>query len=132
MTKQTEADLIGHGRLSWWDTRALLAGCTCAWADLEGFHVGKPPTEPPIASHLWGWDPERLVRARIDGDDCVAAELRLHPAPAAHRVQVAKRSARTWPLQEGRVSVADRWRDLQITIYEVVGLMPLSFAQLDD
>jgi hypothetical protein len=50
------ACLIGHGRQPWSEIRPLLEGCTCAWADLDGFHAEPPPADPPLATHLWAWN----------------------------------------------------------------------------
>lgn len=69
--------LAAHGRHPWPEISALLTGCTCAWADVDGFHAGPPPAEPPLATHLWAWGPGRLLRVRVDGSDGIAAELHL-------------------------------------------------------
>ncbi|MGW2410132.1 hypothetical protein ACWCXK_37295 [Streptomyces sp. NPDC001739] len=68
------------GRLDWHQARSLLAGTTCAWADLDGFHVTEAdrlPEEPPQSTHLWAWDTNRCLRLRIDGAQALTAAL--HP-----------------------------------------------------
>jgi hypothetical protein len=124
--------LVTHGRRPWAEIRPLLADCTCAWADLDGFHAEPPPADPPLATHLWAWADGKLLRLRIDGGDAIPAELRLtnpgHGAP----VTVTDRQAPTWPAGEGRVSASQPWRDRTIRVYQVAGLMPLEFTRLED
>jgi hypothetical protein len=127
----SDARLIAHGRLPWDEARTHLTGCTCLWADLDGVHADTAPADAPIASHLWGWDEQRLLRARIDNDECVLAELDLTHNATGEPVQVTQRRIPTWPPDEGRVSVDERWRGRSATLYEVTGLMPLTFARLD-
>lgn len=67
--------LRGLGRTTWEQARPHLATLTCAWADLDGFHVGPPPDERPVATHLWAWSPQRWARARFDGDEVITALL---------------------------------------------------------
>ncbi|RAY16852.1 hypothetical protein DPM19_01410 [Actinomadura craniellae] len=126
-----DARLVARGRLPWERALTHLDGGTCLWADLDGLHTGPPPTEPPIATHLWAWDTDRLLRARVDGAECVLAELHLATTAAGEPVRVTRRQVPTWPLGEGRVSVPDEWRARSATLYEVAGLMPLTFARLD-
>lgn len=124
--------LTAHGRQDWSKIASLLTGCTCAWADLDGFHVGPPPARPPLATHLWAWGTTRLLRVRVDGGDGIAAELHLSGEEHGEPVTVTERNAVSWPLGEGRVSVDDQWRGRAIRIYEVTGLAPLEFASLDE
>ena len=123
--------LIVHGRRPWAEIRPLLAGCTCAWADLDGFHAEPPPADPPLATHLWAWNDGKLLRVRIDGTDGIAAELCLADPGHGEPVTVTERQATTWPSGEGRVSAAETWRDRALRIYQVAGLMPLEFTRLD-
>ncbi|GAB3275247.1 hypothetical protein GCM10027589_00230 [Actinocorallia lasiicapitis] len=123
----SRATLIGHGRKSWPEARELLDGHRCAWADLDGFTVGAAPEDPPLATVLWAWNDTSLLRLRIDGPEAVIGQLDL----TGDEVDVTVRTSRTWPAGEGRVSVADQWRDLPVVLYEVAGLMPLTFARLD-
>ncbi|MBO3752846.1 hypothetical protein J5X84_42930 [Streptosporangiaceae bacterium NEAU-GS5] len=121
------ATLTGHGRIPWDRARTLLDGFTCAWADLDGFNLGPASQEPPLTTHLWAWRDQVLFRARMDGAECILGRLDL----SGGDVQVAERHCTTWPHGEGRVSVADDWRSRPVTLYEVAGQMPLTFARLD-
>jgi hypothetical protein len=123
--------LTAHGRMPWEHARKLLAGATCAWADLDGFHAEPVSALPPIATHMWAWSDGRAWRARIDEDDAVIGELAFTATPGSERVTVIERAANTWPESEGRVSVDRRWRGHRTTLYEVIGLMPLTFARID-
>ncbi|MFG1859038.1 hypothetical protein ACGFJT_44885 [Actinomadura geliboluensis] len=126
----TDARLVARGRLSWEQALPHLTGTTCLWSDLDGLHSGLSPAQVPIATHLWAWDEGRLLRARIDGPDCILAELHFDPTTMGEPVRFTVRQVPTWPLGEGRVSVADQWRARSVTLYEVLGLMPLAFARL--
>lgn len=123
--------LIAHGRRPWGEITPLLAGCTCAWADLDGFHAGAPPDGPPLATHLWAWDERRLLRVRVDGDCGIAGELCLTDPHGGEAVAVTEREAPSWTSGEGRVSAGTEWRDRTIRIYQVAGLMPLEFTRLE-
>ena len=67
--------LEGTGRTQWSEIQPQLEGMTCAWADLDGFHVEAVPREQPVTTHLWGWAPDRWVRVRVDPAFCVAGFL---------------------------------------------------------
>lgn len=123
--------LLAHGRRPWDEITPLLAGCTCAWADLDGFHAGAPSDGPPLATHLWAWDECRLLRVRVDGDCGIVGELSLTDPGHGEAVTVTEREAPSWPAGEGRVSAGTEWRDRNIRIYQVAGLMPLEFARLE-
>jgi hypothetical protein len=123
--------LTAHGRHPWPEIFALLTGVTCAWADLDGFHAEPAPAEPPLATHLWAWSPDRMLRVRIDDSDGIAAELHLNDPGHGEPVTVTERDTTTWPPREGRVSVDNEWRGRAMYVYEVAGLMPLEFARLD-
>jgi hypothetical protein len=122
--------LIAHGLRPWDEISSLLSGCTCAWADLDGFHCGSPPAEPPLATHMWAWNPDRLLRIRLDSSDGITAELHLTNPGNGEKVQVTERETATWPPREGRVSAEDKWRGRPVHIYQVAGLMPLEFTRL--
>jgi hypothetical protein len=124
--------LTVHGRRPWTQVRALLNGCTCTWADLDGFHAEGPPASAPVATHLWAWATGRLLRVRIDGNDAITAELNLNDPGHSEPVTVTEREASGWPSGEGRVSAAPQWRDRTIHIYQVTGIMPLEFALLSE
>lgn len=124
--------LISHGRRSWTEIHGLLNGCTCAWADIDGFHAEHPPADPPLATHLWAWREEKLLRIRVDGSEGITAELRLTDSGQGEPVIVIERNAASWRFDEGRVSVRDEWRDRALKLYRVQGLMPLEFAHLKE
>jgi hypothetical protein len=124
--------LIARGRRPWPEIHALVDGCTCAWADLDGFHTEPAPASPPLATHLWAWNEDRLLRVRIDGSDGIAAELRLTEAGRGEPVTVTVREAVSWPAGEGRVSAGQQWRDRPLRVYQVEDLMPLEFTRLGD
>lgn len=128
----TTAWLVTHGRQPWTQVRALLTGCTCAWADLDGFHHDAPPAEPPVATHLWAWGTGKLLRVRIDGSDGITAELRLTDTGQGEPVSVTERAATSWPSSEGRVSAGQQWRNRALHVYQVAGLMPLEFTRLEE
>ncbi|MCX5054663.1 MULTISPECIES: hypothetical protein [unclassified Streptomyces] len=72
------ARLERAGRLAWAEARTLLTGTTCAWADLDGFHIApadRLPEQPLHATHLWAWDARRCLRLRIDGPHALTALL---------------------------------------------------------
>jgi hypothetical protein len=122
--------LTAHGRRPWDEISTVLSGCTCAWADLDGFHCGPPPAGPPLATHLWAWSADRLLRIRLDGNDGITAELHLTDPGNSEPVQVAERETATWPPREGRVSAEHEWRGRAVRIYQVAALMPLEFTRL--
>jgi len=132
VTVVSTAWLTAHGRRPWDEVVTLLSGCTCAWADLDGFHSAPPPAQAPPATHMWAWAGDRLLRIRIDGHDSIAAELHLTSHSGSETVAVIERQGSTWPLGEGRVSAEDEWRGRGVRIYQVTGLMPLEFVRLDE
>lgn len=124
--------LVAHGRRPWAEVNSLLTDCVCAWADLDGFHTESAPATPPLATHLWAWNQDRLLRVRIDGQDGIAAELRLSESGQGEPVTITERKAVSWPSGEGRVSAAQEWRDRPLRIYHVQGLMPLEFTRVEE
>lgn len=63
------------GLLPWSEVRSYLGEATCTWQDLDGLHLAAAPDAAPIATHLWGWSPDRYFRARIDGEHAYLAAL---------------------------------------------------------
>jgi hypothetical protein len=122
--------LTAHGRRPWLRVSTLLSGCTCAWADLDGFHCGPSPVGPPLATHVWAWDTDRLLRIRLDGGDGIIAELHLTDPGSGETVQVTEWQTSTWPPREGRVSAEDQWRGRTVRSYQVSGPTPLEFVRL--
>ncbi|MFF4128273.1 hypothetical protein ACFYYP_32515 [Microbispora rosea] len=127
----SRAKLAALGRTSWDTALEILTRHACAWADLDGFHLGDAPRAVPLTTHVWAWRDTRLLRLRVDRTECVIGLLDLDPAADGEEVDVTTRHSQTWPLGEGRVGVADEWRSRSVTLYEVAGLMPLTFARLN-
>lgn len=71
------AEFVPHTPMTWPEALHILAGADCTWTDLDGFHVGPPPDDVPITTHLWAWHTTRCFRARIDEHDVYLAELAL-------------------------------------------------------
>lgn len=88
--------LVGHGRLAWSELRGHLDGLECAWTDLGGFHLGPPPAEPPIGTHLWGWSDARWARARLDGDGAILGTLHDTEVEGGRPVMVIRRTMLGW------------------------------------
>jgi hypothetical protein len=73
------ATLRTHGWTTWPTAARHLTDATCAWADLDGFHVDRCPAERPPTTHLWAWHGGTLWRARLDGLEVLLTELTIHP-----------------------------------------------------
>jgi len=122
---------IRHGTveaLGWrtWDALLpLLDHATCAWADLDGFHVAAAPAAPPISTHLWAWRQQWWLRARLDTDRVVAGVLTF----ADHLERVHIRHALTWASDEHRVGPLD---PAHLTrgwlLLELAGERPVTFV----
>jgi hypothetical protein len=102
-TETWQPYLVARGRLTWSAIRSLVGDRTCAWGDLDGFHVGAVPDSAPSYSHFWSWqDTENghetwLLRARIDGDEAIVGLLQsAEPEYEAERVDVTIRRAESW------------------------------------
>jgi hypothetical protein len=125
--------LAGHGRIRWDRARTLLAGATCAWADLDGSHLGPAPEDAPVgASHLWAWTDEWCARLRFDDDAVYAGFLHFtDDAAAGETVEVTARTGmRLWApgdLQAGPIPPdADTW---DWELLEVTGAQPITFVR---
>lgn len=134
------ADLIGYGRLSWDQFRALIDDLPAAWADYDGFHISPaPPNDPPPYSHLWAWTNRWLIRARIEGATAITGALILtgEPAPgppAALREKVTYQrvNAGNWPSAERRVGPLDPGvADRPVTLFLISGTRPITFVAVD-
>ncbi|MGH8934097.1 MAG: hypothetical protein ACRDZO_26520 [Egibacteraceae bacterium] len=97
--------LEGHGRLDWAAVKTLVGDARCAWADLNGFRVGPCPGSAPPYTHLWGWEPGRWVRVRIDRDGGIVGVLTEYTGdpPPGQPVEVDCEVAPLWPDDEKRV-----------------------------
>lgn len=89
------------------------------WIDTrgDGVHVGPHlPQEPGDITHVWGWGPQRAVRARLDPDlphldgrhGVAGAVLRWGPGrpDASAEVDVAESAHPVWPVANGRANLA--------------------------
>lgn len=122
--------LISRGRLSWSKVVEAAKGLTCAWADLDGFHVGPAPTTAPPYSHLWGWSPVRCLRARIDGDGAIVGVLAVD-GTEGEVVETQSHDMQT-PKREGIELGAGLTPWAATGTYEtltVIGPMPVTFVR---
>ena len=87
--------LVAHGLLEWPEVLALVAECQMAWADLDGFHIGSPPAEAPLATHAWAWRSGRWFRLYLDADQAIAGELTQHESDG-REVEVVEHSGFAW------------------------------------
>lgn len=128
----TPARLERHGRLPWSDARNLLAGTTCAWADLDGFHIAPaadlPETVPP-ATHVWAWgDGAPCFRLRVDGADALVAALHVGDDGGGLRVRV--RPGRPWNENDHQVGpLRPEAYQLDFDLLEVAGATPVTFVR---
>ncbi|AKH81446.1 hypothetical protein AA958_03730 [Streptomyces sp. CNQ-509] len=127
------ARLERRGRLPWPDARALLAGTTCAWADLDGFHVAPAadlPGPAPLATHLWAWDDggARCSRLRFDGAQALVAVL--HVGDTDGGLQVRVRPGRPWDEHDHRVGpLRPEAYGLDFELLELTGPTPATFVR---
>ncbi|MEU5524513.1 hypothetical protein ABZ759_28610 [Streptomyces sp. NPDC047860] len=126
-----------HGRMPWPQARTLLAGTTCAWADLDGFHIlpatKLPDDRPPLATHLWAWSEDRCLRLRLDGAQALVAALHLQGASQEtdeSAVRVYVRSGVPWPSGHDRVGpLPDAAETLTFELLELAGPAPATFVR---
>ncbi len=132
----TAQTLHGWGTLPWEQIVEILGDAEAAWADYEGFHIGRCPMEVPPYSHLWAWSPKWRFRIRIDGDSGVVAALgdaAAPPgAPTLHTREVAVHQYPAIPWAgDAQISVgASRLIETigQITLTETLEPMPMTFV----
>ncbi|MEW1657943.1 hypothetical protein [Streptomyces sp. NPDC093707] len=120
------------GRLDWAHARSLLTGTTCAWADLEGFHVAdaeRLPEEPPQCTHVWAWDGTRCLRLRIDGSQALTAAL--HPGQdGEEQVRVHVRPGFPWARDDKQVGpLPAEAHALAFELLELPGATPATFVR---
>jgi len=137
--------MIGHSRMSWVDfQKATPADMMFMWMDLDGLIRSKAlPEKCPRASHLWAWNKEKLIRARIDDGWVIWAELLLENSGTGATagdggkkagVDVWVYAPLVWPRGEGRLSKATQ-KSLpsgNVKIYELIDLAPIQFVLLED
>ncbi|MGW2917817.1 hypothetical protein ACWDBF_08125 [Streptomyces angustmyceticus] len=129
------AHLVRHGRLTWPEARTLLAGTTCAWADLDGMHLapaGDLPEETPCATHLWAWDPLRCLRLRFDTRHALTAALH-STAPSAlpsNSVRIRISRGMPWAPEDARVGPLEPdIHTLDPELLELTGATPAVFVR---
>ncbi|WP_406260404.1 hypothetical protein OIA45_19640 [Streptomyces chartreusis] len=120
------------GRLDWTEARSLLTGTTCAWADLDGFHVAgsdQLPTEPPHSTHLWAWDQDRCLRLRIDGSQALIASL-LPGHDGGEQVRVYVRPGTPWAVDDKQAGpLQPEAHALAFELLELSGPAPATFVR---
>ncbi|WP_369360194.1 hypothetical protein [Streptomyces sp. cg2] len=120
------------GRLGWAQARSLLTGTTCAWADLEGFHVAgadRLPEKPPQSTHVWAWDSSRCLRLRIDGSQALTAAL--YPGQdGEEQVRVHVRPGFPWARDDKQVGpLPTEAHALAFELLELPGPTPATFVR---
>ncbi|WP_283135333.1 hypothetical protein [Rhizohabitans arisaemae] len=121
--------LTGHGRLPWSTALELLTGTTCAWTDLDGPHLGPPPTTTPVGTtHLWAWADGRALRLRIDDEFAYVAEL-AHDGPGEPVTVIIHPELRLWaPADEQAGPIPETAHTLDWELLELPGPGPVSFV----
>ncbi|MCX4429656.1 hypothetical protein [Streptomyces mirabilis] len=120
------------GRLGWVEARALLTGTTCAWADLDGFHVAaadRVPEHPLHATHLWAWDLRRCLRMRIDGPHALTALL-MPGQDGGEQVLVHARPGTPWAKGDQQAGpLPAEAHALSFELIELPGPAPATFVR---
>jgi hypothetical protein len=129
------------GPLTWPALRTLLtddpayAGARCAWADLNGFHLESAtalPTDPPppLATHLWAWGAQAVLRSRIDTGRALTCALLPDNATPGDVVPVRIRPGLAWPADDLQVGRPDRPLPAPgIELLELTGPAPATFVR---
>lgn len=127
--RATAGRLVRHGRLPWPGARALLAGTTCAWSDLDGFHLqpaDRLPEDTPVATHLWAWTTDTCFRLRLDDGHALVASL--HLSEGGDHVHV--RPARSWGADDRQVGpLPAEAHGLELELLELTGRTPALFVR---
>jgi hypothetical protein len=120
------------GRMPWPEARTLLAGTTCTWADLHGFHIepaDRLPAEVPQSTHLWAWADDRCVRVRVDGTDALVAVLRPDGRPGT-AVSIRTRPGLPWGADDKQVGpLPPGAHSLRFELLELLGPSPATFVR---
>lgn len=112
--------LVPLGRQPWATLRQQIpAGAQCAWADIDGFHIGDAPSELAGVTHLWVAADKAGWRLRVDGSTVIGAKLELAEGagdPSIH-VEHVEVSARLTPDPglRGRLDQAIGMRPLTVS-----------------
>ena len=129
----TRWTLQGRGRQPWAQVLEQLQGCTCAWMDLDALHVGPAPSEPPIATHLWGWSrqQQRYLRARIDENEAYLGILYEDPDDANQGtpVRVVQRAAIMGHQDATAAPGLPAETFLEAELLEIPGPAPVTFVR---
>ena len=120
------------GRLGWAEARSLLTRTTCAWADLDGFHIAEADRLPelsPHATHLWAWDSGRCLRLRIDGSQALTALLQ-PGQDGGEQVLVHVRPGTPWAAGDQQVGpLPAEAHTLSFELIELPGPTPATFVR---
>lgn len=129
--------LYGYGTQEWSDIATLLESCECAWADYDGFQIGRCPTQAPPYSHLWSWnaDGSTLWRVRIDGARGIVGRLSSQTIPnapgSARAVDVRVSTGIGWGLDSQVSARAGCLSNRPITVHEVQLPLPATFISME-
>jgi hypothetical protein len=99
----TPTRVRGHGWLEWATVGEVLAGATCAWADLDGFHIDPCPAQPPHTSHLWAWHGRDMWRARIDAGRTLLTQLTTLDTGGPDTITTTCYPGMPWPQDYGAI-----------------------------
>jgi hypothetical protein len=123
----TTAWLRSHDAPTWPDVAARLAGATCAWADLDGWHVGTAPdTEPVGTTHIWAWEPSRQLVVRLGGYLPIVVELAAEQVGEAIEVSIMESTGLGWVDGDKGVSIQHTTESYRVI--SVLGPAPLTFV----
>ncbi|WP_329543356.1 hypothetical protein OG548_45870 [Streptomyces sp. NBC_01356] len=127
------------GPLTWPALRTLLtedpayAGARCAWSDLNGFHLEPStalPTGPPLATHLWTWGAQAVLRSRLDADRALTCVLLPETNHAGEPVLVRIRPGLPWAADDQQVGRPDRPLPAPgIELLDLTGPSPATFVR---
>jgi len=129
----TTASLEALQFAAWVDVTSALDGLTCAWTDIDGWHIAPLPNDEPIgATHIWGWSTERCAMIRLGGDVPIGSMLYLAPdavtAAAGLSVEIETTTALSWVSGDKGVTIGDDQPSFEVIA--VKGLMPLWFVRV--
>ncbi len=126
-------------RRPWDEMRvALPKGMCWYWADQGGAQLGPLTSDPPMTTHLWGWERGggRWARLRVDRGEALGALLH-RGAEGEGWVPVAVsqsrsggRGAREHSMIDGP-GAEENLRGVDMTIYYLTGERSLHFAEID-